>query len=122
MSCFWIGILSALGLDTSNKYIQTFIYYIKKNNTKTPDVLWNDTALTEKQLDENFQAINELDETNFGNGYLCSTFEPVLFLVSHLFSRSIYHNYNGNILLYKNTMNPTMFIRFQNDSGHFWNT
>jgi hypothetical protein len=120
MTCFWVGILSSLSLETTDQYITTFIKYLKTNNNKTSNIIWNDQTLTTKELDENFQAISNLDENNIHNGYLCSTFEPVLFLVSDLFNTSIYHNYNGNKILYMNPEYKNIIKSYQSDQGHFW--
>lgn len=120
MTCFWVGILSSLSLETTNTYITTFIKYLKQHNKKTNIILWNDQFLSDKELDENFQAISNLNENDIHNGYLCSTFEPVLFLVADLFNTCIHHNYNGNNIIYLNPDYKNIIKYYQSDQGHFW--
>ena len=40
----------------------------------TPDILWNDSELTEKLMEENIEAIKEYDVKQVQNGYYCSTY------------------------------------------------
>lgn len=122
MTCFWIGILSLLELPQSTDYIVKFIQFLKNNNTPTTHILCNDVHITEKQIIENTNAIKELDERTIHNGYLCSTFDPVLFLVCELFKISIHHNYHSSKICYTNTLynQPNHIYKVSSDLGHFW--
>ena len=106
MTCFWDGLTQSL---LRNKIIpntsdirnpRKFVNYLKKHNTKTINVKWNNEILTTKQLQENYDHINELDSNRIGQGYLCSTCDPFLFLVSELFQVDIDHNYCSHIMKY----------------------
>ena len=109
MTCFWEGILSSLdnhdlkliNISTKPPILQ-FINTLKNKNTKTNHILWNNNQITSKQLIENFTHVKDFSTSNINNGYLCSTFEPFLFLIAQLFSIDIIHNYNGNIIKYTN--------------------
>lgn len=125
MACFWNGFIK--GLSTKkleekkiNKKPIDFIKYLKENNKKTTSMNWCDSELTEKQLDENFNAIKEYEPKNFNNGYLCSTFDPFIFLIGELFDVSIEHKYLNNTIKYKNKKNPNKILLFGSNKGHFW--
>jgi hypothetical protein len=119
MTCFWVGILTSLELKTDTDYITTFIKYLKDHNKKTVSILCNNESLSDKHLDEHFTAITNLNENDIHNGYFCSTFEPVLFLVADLFNTSIIHNYNGHTITYTNPEFKNV-IYYQSDHQHFW--
>lgn len=117
MTCVWDGIIQALKIKTTP---QEFAYLIKKNNKKTPNITWNNETLTEKQLEENYERIKEIDISKIRHGYYCSCFEPLIFLVCELFNVSAIHNYDGNKIYYTNKNNPRKILLFYSDSGHFW--
>lgn len=122
MSCFWIGILNCLRLQTTDEYIKGIIKYLKTNNKKTINILWNNTPLTENNLDENYTSILQLNENDIHNGYLCSTFEPVLFLLCELFHINIVHNYRQTTITYTH-LDKTVEYSTRNvksDDHHFW--
>jgi len=127
MTCFWDGILSSLDnhdlklIDISEKPpILQFINTLKNKNTKTNHILWNNNQITSKQLIENFTHVKDFSTSNINNGYLCSTFEPFLFLIAQLFSIDIIHNYNGNIIKYTNIEKSRKTVKYKSNTGHFW--
>jgi len=127
MTCFWDGILSSLDnhdlklIDISIKPpILQFINTLKNKNTKTNHILWNNNQITSKQLIENFTHVKDFSTSNINNGYLCSTFEPFLFLIAQLFSIDIIHNYNGNIIKYTNIEKSRKTVKYKSNTGHFW--
>ncbi len=97
---------------------QLALFFIKHNRV-TPDVRCNGNPLTISQLQENFTAVNELDIETIGDGYLCSTQDPFLCLVSQIFRVDIQHDYNGVVISYS-VMNSRKTIRYRSDSNHFW--
>lgn len=117
MTCVWDGIISSLGLKFSP---QEFAIYIKKNNMKTPNITWNGEKLTEKQLDENYERIEEIKVLKIKNGYYCSSFDPLIFLICELFKTSVIHNYDGYKIYYTNINHPKKTLLFFSDEGHFW--
>lgn len=127
MTCFWDGILRSL--DLSDFYFigitykpltarQLCIFFIKHNSI-TSDVRCNGNPLTISQLQENFVAVNELDIEKIGDGYLCSTLDPFLCLISQIFRVDIEHDYNGVVITY-NIVNSRKTIRYRSDLNHFW--
>lgn len=129
MSCFWIGLLNGIKIDDYSiiKYNNIglkphpaeFVQLLKNINVITPNILWNDEELIRNQLDENFQAINQLDINSINNGYLCSTFEPFLFLICELLQITIIHNYINNKIIYKHKTNNRYILKFKSSDSHF---
>ena len=116
MTCFWDGLRKGLNINKSNS---EFIIYLKSNNTNNLDIICCDCNLSKKQLDENFQHIKEYDENSINNGYDCSTCDPFLILISHLYNININHNYNGYMIKYINNAECNTIL-FQSNSNHFW--
>ena len=90
MTCFWDSILSVLNNDdfriispsTKKMSNKKFVIFLKNNNTKTVDIIWNNEKLTKQQMEENFEHVKDFDQNSIKNGYLCSTCDPFLLLVS----------------------------------------
>ena len=125
MTCFWDGILHNLNDDDFQRVFQVnkpnnknLIKLLKDNNRKTKNINWNGEIFSEKQLEENFIHIKDFNEKFIGNGYLCSTCDPFLLLVSQIFKINIYHNYCGNKLNYQ-CKGATKTIRVKSNRGHF---
>ena len=96
MTCFWSGILSSLNTDDFNYInepskpnIKNFIELLKRNNIDTKNVLWQNTKLTPKQLEENKEHIRDFNIENINSGYLCSICDPFLLLIACIFKVNI---------------------------------
>lgn len=127
MTCFWNAIISSLNeedkkiLNIKQRLCPKIIVEIfKNNNIKTPDVQWIDGDIKEQQQLENIEHIKELDINAIGGGYFCSTCDPFLILLCQLLKVTIKHNYNGNIIIYKNKNKERRIVKFGSDRGHFW--
>jgi hypothetical protein len=124
MTCFWDGILKRLSNEDFKKFNinkprnKDFVVFLKNHNTKTTNVKWNNEKLTEKQLEENITHIKDFNVKSIGGGYLCSTCEPFLFLVSHLFNVNINHNYCGHVMKYR-INDKNRILNFKSNKGHF---
>jgi len=123
MTCFWDSINNALRL---NLHSRSLVALLKINNIMTKNVLWNGNPLTEKQMEENYERIQNLSIDSIFSGYDCSTFDPVLFLVSELYRVDIKHTFNDTLIYYKyKNSDPLLCNRtlyFNSDRGHFWGT
>lgn len=129
MTCFWDSLISSIHTEDfknifnykkNNKPNPTeFVLILKSMNSHTNDILWNDTELLKSQLKENFDAVNELDTNKIFNGYDCSIFDPFLFLICQLVNISIYHNYNGNLMVYQHKTYNRYTLKFKSNTGHF---
>lgn len=117
MTCVWDGLLNGLKIPLNRK---DFIEHLKINNCKTPEIKYkiNNSIMiiSDKQLDENYQAIKTL---SIGDGYLCSICDPLFFIVSKLFKVNIHHMYlSSNIeYIFEDQQNS---LYFQSNRGHFW--
>lgn len=121
MSCVWNSLLTGLrkGGDKT-KFISDpvgLITYLKENNKKTKLITVNDGELTEKQLEENKEAIKELNKKSVNKGYWCSTCDPVLILFCELFQVSILHTYLNTIIKH-NHSSPRFTICLSSNKGH----
>lgn len=140
MTCFWDGITTALLKqqiipNNSPRNAHSLIKYLKENNKKTINVTWNDEKLTQKQLQENYDHINEIKSETINHGYDCSTFDPFLFLIAEHFQVDIIHKYCNSPIKY--TYIPTVDCKIIYDKqiskvkktltvasnrSHFWAT
>lgn len=129
MSCFWDGILSAIKplmnythpkfhhFQTDNPH--QLANSIKFYNKIVDSVTCNGELPSHSQQSENKMAIDNIDLNQINNGYFCSTFDPVLFLISDLFKVRIIHNYNGIDIVYS-PIEYKKTVCFKSDHGHFW--
>ena len=129
MSCFWNALLNTISTDDKKKYFNTFdlhlnphnlVIILKEINKITKNVLWNNQELTKQQLIENKKAIEEYDKNTINDGYFCSTFEPILFLLVEYLQITIIHDYNKNIITYTNKINNRYTIHIYSNSNHCW--
>ena len=128
MSCFWDSIRNEITIEDFNNYLncknkpnaKNFADLLKNNNKKTINIHWNNIILTEKQLDENYEAVNCYNINTVNEGYFTSTFEPFLFLVAELFEVTIEHCYNGYNQVYENKKKSRFIMRFGSNTGHFY--
>ena len=98
MSCVWKGLIKKLNLQ----YKPLTLYnVIKKNNIRTHNVLHNGTKPSPQQLDENFERIERLTQKEVLDGYLCSSFDPLLFLICELYKVNIKHKYCNTVINYE---------------------
>lgn len=125
MACFWNSIIESLNRTDLDKLgIKRFrnplslVLFLKVKNCKTPDVLWNSEVLSPKQMEENMQAIENYNHRDIYSGYFCSTFEPILFLISHLFKVNIHHEYNGTPIIYVNSSGSDKWIYYKSTKDH----
>ena len=127
MTCFWNAIISSLTKEDKNilgiqnkLYPKIIVEILKNKNDYTPDVLWNNEEIRKQQQKENIEHIKDLDVNGIGRGYLCSTCDPFLILLSQLLEVTVKHNYNGVTIIYKNKKNERRIINYSSDKGHFW--
>ena len=129
MSCFWDSLIKTIHNDDLNTYFDN--HNIRTNphnlatilqnvNKKTSNILWNNTELSEKMLEENVEAIKEYDVNQVQNGYYCSTCDPFLFLLADYLNINIEHNYNGNIMIYSQKKYSRYTIKISSDRDHCW--
>jgi len=129
MSCFWNSLLNTIKTEDKNKYFNTFdmnltphnlAVILKEINTKTENVLWNNEELTEQQMNENKESIDNYNKNTVNDGYYCSTFEPILFLLVEYLNITIIHDYNKNIIKYSHKKNNRYTIHIYSNSNHCW--
>jgi len=125
MTCFWDGIILSLDIKDFQKLNinikpspTEFVERLKKYNTKTNNVSWCNNEISVKQIDENYEAVQNYDINHINTGYYCSTFDPFLFLISELFNLEIYHKYLNNTITYKNN-NSIKIVEYYSNSYHF---
>jgi hypothetical protein len=129
MACFWEGILSLLDTKEINKILKKdfktkphpkkFVKALKKYNKYVNDIKHNNMPLTQIEIKENFNRIASISPNESGNGYLCSGFEPVFFLISHLFGYNIKHVFCEHLILYDH-QNSKGELVFGSNSTHFY--
>ena len=138
MTCFWNGLIQGLGsgrIQSVLKYkmknnnerktlnIKTIISLLQKHNCLTTNVLYNNTILTDRELNENYNVIANFSSDNIREGYDCSISDPFLLLVCEVFRVNINFCYNSIDVTYKNETvidgQSRQTINFRCDEGHF---
>ena len=130
MSCFWRGLLECLKLNELNETFGgtavrrpvEFAKLLKNHNTRTPHVTWQGEKLSEKQMDENVEAIRDYNISHVNSGYWCSTCDPMMCLVCEIFRVDIDHKFLRTMIRYRYVgENPrNRLIKCGNNRGHFW--
>ena len=127
MSCFWDTLINRLKKEDISKLLnitdytpKVFSNALKNENKKIENVLWNGNTLSEKEKIENFEHIKEYDINTIKNGYLCSTCDPFLILLSEIFQIKIIHHYDGVIINYENQLKINNEITIHSNKGHMW--
>ena len=101
MTCVWDGLIKGLGLKTTP---QKFSSSIIMRNKITENVVVNGEKLSENQKKENFERISKIGSIK--NGYLMSSFDPLLMLICELYEKNLVHNFNGHEIIYTNIKIP----------------
>lgn len=121
MSCVWDSLLTGLRKGKIKLNFKTdpvkLIMYLKENNQITKNITVNNEKLTTKQLEENKEAIKELNKKVASNGYWCSTCDPVLILFCEIFRVSIIHTYLSSTIKYYHS-SPKFTICLSSNKGH----
>ena len=129
MSCFWNALLQSIHSEDLNTYFDNdnfvvnpynLVIILKYLNKIEVEILWNNMELTLQNKKENFEAINYYNPNSIMDGYLCSTCDPFLILLTDYLEITIIHNYNGSIITYKNKNKNRYQIEIKSDLGHCW--
>ena len=116
MTCVWDAIRKKLNIK---KQPDGLLALVKTNNRLTPNIEWNGAKLDEKTQLENYARIQSI--TNTTDGYDCSTCDPLLFLISELYSVHIIHHYQGVRVLYTNPKSKKKKpVHVYSNDSHFW--
>jgi hypothetical protein len=126
MSCFWQAIAAALTTSElqiikcrDKRDLKKIICSLKKNNKPTPNVLWQNHKLSEKNMKENMMHIKNYDPSQISMGYLTSSADPFLILLAEIFHWKIQFNYCNNLIIIENLdTNPVRVVRFSATSSH----
>jgi hypothetical protein len=134
MTCVWDSLIAGIpaeefcGSKKINKSINKnklkpdiFINLLKHFNKKTENITVNNTKLTEKELEENYNTIDQFQILNLKKGYFCSTADPFLLSVCEIFQCSIWNDYCGETIKYEHP-NPKFRILLVNSLEHMEHT
>ena len=108
MTCVWDAIIQSLNNNEKEKIFSGgkginaigLVEYFQENNIETTNVEVNGEKISKKQMSENIERINCINKNCLGNGYDCSTFDPILILLCELLKIDIEHKYLNNIIKY----------------------
>ena len=64
--------------------------------------------------------IDNYNKNTVNDGYYCSTFEPILFLLVEYLNITIIHDYNKNIIKYSHKKNNRYTIHIYSNHNHCW--
>lgn len=128
MACFWIGILKNLEIDDFKKSLgikhkpmcKEFIQLLKNNIILINNVKCNNENLTQQFINESMEHIKKFNVKKINKGYQCSPCEPVLILISELFSVNICHCFNGKTIINYTNPNATRTIYLSDNGKHMF--
>ena len=127
MTCFWDAIISSLNkedftiLGQSNKpSIKDFIKLLLLKNVKVDNVKWNDKILTQKEIEEHFEAIKSYTIDNITSGHLTSICDSFLLLICQLLRLNIVHYFLKHKILYSNIQKTRKTLVFGSNKSHFY--
>lgn len=126
MTCFWDGIMKSLNkedkeiLEIKDRNIYKLIYRFKEINCPTKDMKWQNEVITEKQIKENMEHIKIYNIKSARNGYLCSTFDPFLFLLSYKLNKIINFKYCRSNIKYEPKNPKEKKLNYKCNTRHFW--
>tara|TARA_Y100000996_G_scaffold406439_1_gene382788 strand:+ start:1789 stop:2172 length:384 start_codon:yes stop_codon:yes gene_type:complete len=127
MSCFWDTLLSRIKKDDIQSILslhnhtpKDFANTLKSKNISTDNILWMGEEVTQQMKEENIEHVKEYDSSTIPSGYLCSTCDPFLLLITELFQIKIIHHYNKTIINYQHKENNKYTITIHNNKGHMW--
>ena len=127
MTCFWDSIYNSLNQNhfnllkcKKNNNLKEFIYNLKNIKTKLLNVTWQNSPLTQKEINEHLLAIKQYNVNNIYNGHLTSSCDFFLLLISDFLEIGIDHHYLGNKIEYRNKKNNTVILKFGSNKGHFY--
>lgn len=122
MSCVFQGLLQgARQLGFPQSHPKELALYLKKNNRRVDKIRWNGEVVTSKQVSENFEAIENYDPATIAHGYMCSAFDPLMFLYAEVFNVNVEHKFDRCALSYTHIDGRHAgLIKFASDRGHFW--
>ena len=125
MSCFWSSILKNLDIDDFRKLglkhkpkCKEFIMLLKNNIIQIKNVKWNNETLTQQFVDDAMQYIKNFDVKQINKGYQCSSCDPVLILISELFTSNVSHSFNNGIIINYVNANATKTIYLSDNGKH----
>ena len=108
MSCFWDALIKHIKNEDLKIILReqkitplNLVNSLITKNKIVNKIKINNLELSEKQKKENFDHIKDFDLNTINDGYLCSTCDPFLILISDLLSININNNYNNNLIEYK---------------------
>lgn len=121
MTCVWdsliLGLQHAAVRDAQDMTPAVFVKHLKQHNMPVRDVRVNGYVLREREVAENQEAVRELKEDNLSVGYLCSSSDPVLILVSYLFNVNIRVRFVSTDIAYS-ISNATHELHLSNSHTH----
>jgi hypothetical protein len=125
MTCFWNGLIKSLDkedcdiLGLKDRSIYTLIDRFKALNCPTLDMKWQNMSITSSQIDENMTHITDYQKSEAPRGYLCSTFDPFLFLLSFLLKKPIHMSFCGSDIKYESNTHTRTPLKYRCNRGHF---
>ena len=122
MTCVWDGILRSLrdeDFETFEGPIprtpRQLIRFFKGHNRVVTDIAWNGKEITPRNAAENVVHISNIE---LEDGYLCSSCEPLMFLLCSLFRVNVHHDYCNTRMTYETPQARTT-LHYRNGRRHF---
>lgn len=125
MSCFWKSILKNLDINDFKKLkiyhkpkCKDFIVFLKNNIIKITNVKWNGESLSEQFINDAMQHVKNFDVKQINKGYECSSCDPVLILISELFTINVSHTFNNHTIINYTNENAMKTIYLFDNGKH----
>ena len=97
--------------------IQGLVKWVKNLHIQTPDVTVQGVRVTEKEMKENIERLDNIQ--NINHGYDMSGSDPLLIVLSQKLGWEIHFKYLNTLIIIKNTKKTSRKVCFSANRGHF---
>ena len=131
MTCFWTGVVSVLTHEDlsllGNPCTSDLPAFIRRLQEIAPtaefNISWQSVNLTEKEIQEQKEAIRDYNISNIGQGHWTSSCDPFLCLLSDVMQVKIVFRYMNNMIVFSTkTPTPRKTLQFAASNSHFVHT
>jgi hypothetical protein len=130
MTCFWTGVVSALTHEDlvllGNPPTNNLPAFIRRLQELAPtaefNIRWQSAALTEKEIQEQKEAIRDYNISNIGQGHWTSACDPFLCLLADVLQVKIDFMYMNHMIVFESTKTPRKTLQFAASNSHFVQT
>lgn len=127
MTCFWTGVVSALTQEDlemlgnpSINNLSSFIQHLQViARTAEFDICWQSLPLTEKEIEEQKEAIRDYIIPDIHQGHWTSSCDPFLCLLTDVLRVKIEFRYMNHMIVFESKKHVRKTFQFAASNSHF---